>query len=170
MSIMKIINKEYFRVPLRLRMLNWFVQSFIYRTPGLNFSFHFASRITHADRLVISKSAKNSLAHKGGCYLECINGIEIGEGTLIGPCVKLISSNHSLDDLSKHEKGKGIRIGRNCWLGANVVILPEVELGDNVIVAAGAIVTRSFESNCVIAGVPAKVIKSEYKSASIEEL
>jgi len=107
----------------------------------------------------LSKSAQRSLAHKGGCYLECSNGVVIGEGTIIAAGVKIISANHRLDDFNKHEKTSPIRIGRDCWLGANVIILSGVELGDRVIAGAGAVVTKSFPSNCVIAGVPAKIIK-----------
>ena len=52
-----------------------------------------------------------------------------------------------------------ISIGRGCWIGQNVTVLPGVTLGDNVIVGAGSIVTSSFPSNVIIAGSPAKVIK-----------
>jgi acetyltransferase-like isoleucine patch superfamily enzyme len=150
---------DYLRIPLGLRFLNWFVQTYIYRTRDLRFSLHFASRITHANKSKLSKSAQKSLALKGGCYLECSNGLEIGEGTIIAAGVKIISANHDLDDLSKHEKTRPIRIGRDCWLGANAVILPGVELGDRVVVGAGTVVTKSFPSNCIIFGVPAKVFK-----------
>jgi acetyltransferase-like isoleucine patch superfamily enzyme len=56
----------------------------------------------------------------------------IGEGTIIAAGVKIISANHKIDDLSKHEIGRPIRIGRNCWLGANAIILSGVELGDEI--------------------------------------
>jgi len=60
---------------------------------------------------------------------------------------------------NSHDKSvPPIKIGKNCWLGANSVILPGVELGDNVIVAAGAVVTKSFSNNLVIGGVPAKIL------------
>lgn len=150
---------EYLRFPLQLRLLNWFVQRCVYRTQNLSFSLHFGSRITHANKAILSSSAKNSLAQKGGCYLECSNGVEIGDGTIIAPGVKIISANHNIKDLSKHEKARPVRIGRDCWIGANAVILPGVELGDKVIVAAGAVVTKSFSSKNVVAGNPARVIK-----------
>ncbi len=152
--------RRYFRISLRLRLLNWFVQRFIYRTPNLTFSLHFASRITHADKLIIGESAKFSLSQKVGCYLECSNGVEIGEGTIIAPGVKIISANHDFSDYGKHTKTEPVRIGENCWLGVDCIILPGVQLGNNVIVGAGAIVTKSFPDNCIIAGVPAKIIKT----------
>jgi len=151
---------SYLRIPLRLRFLNWIVQRLIYRTPHLRFSLHFASRVTHADRLTISDSAAFSLAHKEGCYLGCYNGVEIGEGTIIAAGVKIISANHQFDDFRQHVEAPPVRIGRNCWLSANAVILPGVQLGDNVIVGAGAVVTKSFPSDSVIVGVPARVIST----------
>ena len=77
--------------------------------------------------------------------------------------MKIISANHDKDDLLKHHKTiEPIRIGKNCWIGANAVILPGVQLGDNVIVGAGAVVSKSFPNDVVIGGVPAKLIsKSE---------
>jgi serine acetyltransferase len=59
-----------------------------------------------------------------------------------------------------HDEEKPIVIGNNCWIGANAVILPGVEIGDHTIVAAGAVVTKSFpEGDCIVGGVPARVIK-----------
>jgi len=63
-------------------------------------------------------------------------------------------------NFSLHVPENPIKIGKNCWIGANAVILPGVELAEHTIVAAGAVVTKSFlEGDCVIGGVPAKVIK-----------
>lgn len=86
--------------------------------------------------------------------------ITIGRGTYIAPNVGLITANHDIEDPDKHVEGKDIMIGKKCWIGMNSVVLPGVILGDNTVVAAGAVVTKSFESGRVIlAGVPAKVIK-----------
>lgn len=158
--------RSYCRIPLRLRFLNWLVQRVIYRTPHLRFSLHFASRVTHADRLVISKSAAFSLAQKGGCYLGCSNGVEIGEGTIIASGVTVISANHKFEDFTQHVASDPVRIGKNCWLAAHAIILPGVQLGDNVIVGAGAVVTRSFPSGSVLVGVPARSIGSVRGSAA----
>lgn len=68
--------------------------------------------------------------------------------------------NHSEIDFTKYIQTDPIKIGDNCWLGANSIILPGVQLGNHVIVAAGAVVTRSFEEdNILLGGVPATVIK-----------
>lgn len=96
-----------------------------------------------------------------GIYYQGFGTITIGEGTTIGPNVGLITANHSLNDVDKHQKPREITIGKNCWVGMNSVILPGVHLGDNVIVGAGSVVTKSFpDCNILIAGNPAKLIKS----------
>lgn len=87
--------------------------------------------------------------------------IVIGQGTFIGPNVGIITANHDLNDLTKAAPGKDVVLGKNCWIGMNSVILPGVTLGDHTIVGAGSVVTKSFpEGNCVIAGNPAKVIRT----------
>ena len=78
----------------------------------------------------------------------------------MGPGVKIISANHNLENFEQHDPSDPIYIDDFCWLSANCVILPEVNLGRHVIVAAGAVVTKSFKENdIVIGGVPAKKIK-----------
>ena len=100
-------------------------------------------------------------------YPQGINGIEIGDDTIFAPGVKIISANHSISNLDSHEKAPPVKIGKNCWLGANAVILPGVVLGDNVTVGAGSVVTKSFESNVILGGVPAKVIKKMIPQSNI---
>jgi acetyltransferase-like isoleucine patch superfamily enzyme len=95
-----------------------------------------------------------------GCYIHAVNKIYIGDYTQIAPNVGLMSGNHDLYDFRNQIMGNPIKIGKYCWIGMGVVIMPEVELGDFTIVGAGAIVTKSFpEGYCVIAGNPAKKIR-----------
>ncbi len=103
-----------------------------------------------------------------GCYIQAKNKILIGDYTQISANVGLITANHDVYDLRKHIPSSGITIGRYCWLGMNVVVLPGVELGDFTIVGAGSVVTRSFQEGfCVIAGNPAKKIKELKKEECI---
>ena len=98
-----------------------------------------------------------------GCYFSNTNGgrIFIGRGTFIAPKTGIITTNHNPHDVSKHLKPKDVIIGENCWIGMNVVIMPGVSIGDNTVVAAGAVVTKSFsEGHLIIGGNPAKIIKS----------
>jgi acetyltransferase-like isoleucine patch superfamily enzyme len=114
---------------------------------------------TVSKTVYLGKGVAQYFANCGGCYIQGINKIYIGDNTIFAPGIKIISANHSKNDLSKHDKSiEPVRIGKDCWIGTNAVILPGVQLGDNVIVAAGAVVTKSFPSNVVIAGVPAKII------------
>ncbi|WP_368253629.1 DapH/DapD/GlmU-related protein, partial [Clostridium paraputrificum] len=72
------------------------------------------------------------------------------------------TATHPLDAqerISGTELGKPITIGDNCWIGGSATIVPGVTLGNNVVVAAGAVVTKSFGDNVVIGGNPAKIIK-----------
>ena len=98
---------------------------------------------------------------KSGCYYQWWRGkICIGKGTWIAQNVGIITENHDVANLEKHQIAKDVIIGQNCWIGMNAVILPGVVLGDNTVVGAGAVVSRSFEEgNCVIGGVPAKIIR-----------
>lgn len=94
-----------------------------------------------------------------GNYYQAIGRIIIGKGTYIAPNVGLITSNHTIGDIDNHDDPKNIILGKKCWIGMNSMILPGVVLGDNTVVGAGSVVTKSFEEgNCVIAGNPAKII------------
>lgn len=96
----------------------------------------------------------------GNYYQNFAAKIIIGKGSYIAPNVGIITANHDVNNLDKHLPGKDVIIGKNCWIGMNSVILPGIILGDNTIVGAGSIVTKSFpQGHCVIAGNPAKIIK-----------
>lgn len=95
------------------------------------------------------------------CILDVCK-VKIGDNCLIAPQVGIYTACHPLDKatrISGLELGSPITIGNDCWIGGNAVINPGVTLGDNVIVGSGAVVTKSFPSNVVIAGNPAKIIK-----------
>ena len=98
-------------------------------------------------------------------YLGGGGGLEIGEGCIVGQYFSCHPENHIFEDIQKHIRlqgvtRKGIKIGCNCWIGAKVTILDGVTIGDNSVIAAGAVVTKDMPTDSVIGGVPAKVIKS----------
>jgi acetyltransferase-like isoleucine patch superfamily enzyme len=96
-----------------------------------------------------------------GCHLDGRNGIILGKNVWIGPRVSLISMNHDINNYHEYVSDEPIVVGDNCWLGANAIVLPGVKLGNHVVVAAGAVVTKSFPTdNVLLAGVPAQIIKS----------
>ncbi len=79
---------------------------------------------------------------------------------MLGPRVNLTSENHPLDPKDRKTVIlQPILIKRNAWIGANATILPGITIGENAIVAAGAVVTKDVPANCVVAGVPAKIVK-----------
>ncbi|NPA72271.1 MAG: hypothetical protein GXO35_05525, partial [Gammaproteobacteria bacterium] len=120
---------------------------------------HWSSKVTAPEK-IIRKGYRPWPGYMIGQYIQAINGIHIGYGVRIGPGVKLISANHNLNDYDIHDPAPPIELGDNCWLGANVVVLPGIRLGTHVVVAAGAVVTKSFEEdNILLAGVPARIIK-----------
>ena len=90
--------------------------------------------------------------------------ISIGNNVLIGPNVVLRSSNHSFKSTDKPIIKQGMKDGQiivhdDVWIGSNVVILPNCEIGKGSIIAAGAVVTSNVDSYTVVGGVPAKLIK-----------
>lgn len=95
-----------------------------------------------------------------GNYYQAIGKITIGHGTYIAANVGIITANHDLSNLDLHTEARPVTLGEKCWVGMNSMILPGVTLGDNTIVGAGSVVTKSFpEGHCVIAGNPAKLIR-----------
>jgi len=138
--------------------LVFFMQKIIGFNRKVPWPVHYTSQIKSYKN--ITKATNKNPGRSLGCYLDGRNGIVIEENVLIGPNVSIISQNHSLTDYDDYIKGKPIKIGKNSILLTGCIILPEVELGEHTIVAAGAVVTKSFPSkNQVLAGNPAKVIK-----------
>ena len=95
-----------------------------------------------------------------GCCFQDQGGIEIGNNVLVGQQVVIATLNH---DLAPNRRANmlpaPVKIGNNVWVGAHATILAGVTIGDNSVVAAGAVVTKDVPANVVVAGVPAKVIK-----------
>jgi len=107
-----------------------------------------------------NNSAIGDFTHFGAA-----GGIEIGNDVIMGSYISFHSENHNFLDTTKliREQGvtsKGIKIGNNVWVGAKVTFLDGCVVGDNSVVAAGAVVNGVYPDNCIIGGVPAKVIKS----------
>lgn len=94
------------------------------------------------------------------CCFQDQGGISIGDGALIGHRVVMATINHGLmTDDRQNNYPAPIVIGKNVWLGAGAIVLPGVRIGDDAIVAAGAVVTKNVERRAVVSGVPAKIIR-----------
>lgn len=139
---------------------NLFMQKIIGYNRNCPFPVSFRNEIGNWRNLEFNLNDMNNFQHFGVYFQTWRGKIYLGEGTYIAPNVGLITQNHNLENLNEHDTAEDIYLGKSCWVGMNSVILPGIKLGDNTIVAAGAVVTKSFpEGNCVIGGVPAKLIK-----------
>ncbi len=97
-------------------------------------------------------------------YVGCAGFIEIGENCMFGPRVSLIAENHVIPEKGLALKGagvirQGIKIGNDCWVGANTVILDGACIGDGSIIGAGAVVRGVIPPNSIAVGVPARVVR-----------
>lgn len=104
----------------------------------------------------------NNVFVNAGCVFLDNAPISIGANSLIGPNVTLTTASHAVDPEYRNEQvvSAPITIGENVWLGAGVVVLPGVSIGDNSVVAANSVVRSDVPPNVLIAGVPA-VVKRE---------
>jgi len=103
---------------------------------------------------------KNVFINHACSFLD-MGGITLEDHVLLGPKVNLITENHPADPTNRRALiCKPIIIKRNAWIGAAATILPGVTIGENAIVAAGAVVSRDVPANTVVGGVPAKFIKT----------
>lgn len=86
----------------------------------------------------------------------------IGDYVMIGPNTLITTVGHPLSPLGRRKHlgvAKPVRIGNDVWVGWNVTILPGVTIGNNVVIAAGAVVSKDVPDNCAVGGVPAKVLR-----------
>jgi maltose O-acetyltransferase len=89
--------------------------------------------------------------------------ISIGDDCLIGPNVQILTVNHALSPKKRLEKASyisDVNISKNVWLGAGVIILPGVNIGEGAVIGAGSVVTKDIEANNLYAGNPALKIRS----------
>ena len=107
-----------------------------------------------------------SLGNNSGLGVNCRvgKGTTIGDNVMMGPDVVILTSNHVYEriDVPMNIQGfdnKSVTIGNDVWIGTRVIILPGVNIGDGVIIAAGAVVTKSVPDYAIVGGVPAKIIK-----------
>ncbi len=94
-----------------------------------------------------------------GCQFQDQGGIYIDDDVLIGPQTILATINHGKNPNKRSSNYmQSVHIGKKVWIGAHVTVLPGVTIGDNAIVAAGAVVSKDVPENAIVAGVPARII------------
>ncbi|MFI5151630.1 MAG: acyltransferase [Bacteroidia bacterium] len=156
-----LIGKPYYQnIRTGLLVLNFIVQRIFRINCSVPFSVHFTSTVKGFSNMKLGSNIPAVFAVSTSANIQVFDNtvLEIGDNTIWANNVCIITGNHEFLDRSKYDC-KSVRIGKNCWLGNNVTILPGVELGDNVSVGANSVVTKSFGSNVVIAGCPAKIIR-----------
>lgn len=107
--------------------------------------------------------------HFGNCVYANFNltlvddtHIYVGDNTMFGPNVVVATAGHPiLPELRKkgYQYNAPVRIGNNCWLGAGVIVLPGITIGDNVVIGAGSVVTKDLPSDVVAVGNPCRVLR-----------
>lgn len=97
----------------------------------------------------------NGCFFNNNCSLNVLKGIEIGDNCIFGENVKIYDHNHKFKDKQQLIKEQGysvgnVKIGNNCWICSNVVILKGVEIGDNCVIGAGCIVNKNVENDSLV--------------------
>ena len=120
---------------------------------------------SHFSKYGIGLKMGNNSAIGDYTHFGAAGGIEIGNDVIMGSYISFHSENHNFSDISKliREQGvtsKGIKLGNNIWVGAKVTFLDGCVVGNNSVVAAGAVVNGIYPENSIIGGVPAKILKS----------
>ncbi len=96
------------------------------------------------------------------CTFYDLGGLDIADDVMIGPNVSLITTGHPVDPRERRNAtiGKPIVIERNVWIAAGAIVIGGVTIGENSVVAAGSVVTRDVPPNTLVAGNPARVIRT----------
>lgn len=135
--------------------------------PNAQISFEKNIEIRNYCNIWVEKNAqlhiKENFFMNNYCSINCLEKIEIGENTLFGEGVKLYDHNHQY-----HSKGvekqkfntAPIKIGKNCWLGSNVIVLKGVNIGDNSIIGAGCVIHKDVPANSIIINKQEQIIRT----------
>lgn len=154
----KLLPDQVQYIGLQRTLVYWFVQRILRINSHVPWPAHWSSIVSSPEK-IMRNTDRPYPGFMPAQYIQAMNGIIIGGNVRLGPGVKLISASHNLVDFDVHNPAEPIIIGDNCWLGADSIILPGVNLGEHTVVGAGAVVTKSFKGNCLVAGVPAQHIK-----------
>lgn len=147
-----------------------YIYSFFFRSVGKRFCFHpFSSRFRGAQR--ISFGDRVFIGHDADFSIH--TSLVVGDDTLFGPGVMILSGNHPTNIIGKriNESRQGINgdcvIGRDVWVGARVIIVGPVTIGEGSVVGAGAYVNRDIPPYVIAAGVPCKTLRARFSDQEL---
>jgi serine acetyltransferase len=108
-----------------------------------------------------------------GSHIVAHHSIDVGDDVFTGPYVYITDQNHKYEDIDipigrQWPVNSAVSIGAGSWLGTGVVILPGASIGRNVVIAAGSVVRGTVPDNCVVAGVPARVVRRHVQGVGWE--
>lgn len=159
MAIRYLAGRTITRVSTSLRRAYW---SFRLGSFGSGANIYPSVQIYVPKRVRIG----NNVVLNGFVHIRGAGGVEIGDDSLIAAHTVITSQTHAANALANARLYREtlefhpVKIGSNVWIGSNVTILPGIEIGNNAIVAAGAVVTKSVPADTLVAGVPARCIRS----------
>lgn len=140
--------------------LRGFLTKPAFKRCGQNFQIGSGTIINWSSSIEIG----NDVFIANNCWIQGVGGVSLADEVMLGPFTVLASNNHTKRNGSYRfgppSRGK-ITINRGSWTGAHVVVMADVTIGSGCAVAAGSVVTKDVENNCVVGGVPATVIKRE---------
>lgn len=160
----KCLNRKFLKLKNKVGNINCFKRYCILKKIALhcgeNVSVSENVTINNIDKLYIG----DNVSIHTNCYLECFGGIEIGDDVSIAHGVSILSSTHNYNDMNVNIKDQGVSanktiIKNNVWIGAKATILCGITIEEGCIVGANAVVTKDFDKNQIIGGVPAKIIR-----------
>ncbi len=156
MKVRSLVLNLYNRVRSRQTSIKLSVIRLILDAPTLE--LHFPLFIEPLAGLRVGKRvAINAFVH-----IWANKPVTIGDNTMIASHVQITTSTHSykIRPYRDHREDAPVVIGNNVWIGSGAIILPGITIGDNSVIGAGSVVTRDVPASTVVAGVPAKVIRS----------
>lgn len=133
----------------------------------INLKLKYKHKITFGKKIGLKKGVIFTIGENGQlkignevffnnyCSINCLELIEIDDGTILGEGVKIYDHNHKYKEKNIKIKDQGfnlgkIKIGKNCWIGSNVIILNNVSIGDNSIIGANCLIYKSIPENCIV--------------------
>lgn len=158
--IIELISQVFPASAWGCKIRGWIYKPFLKKC-GKNFQVAIGVKLEHLKNIEVG----NHVYIGHGSWISGIRGgIIFNDEVMLGPSVKMVSSNHTSIRGSYRFGpgiGKQISIGKGTWIAANVVITAGVRVGDGCLIAAGAVLSQDFDSNLVIGGVPARIISQK---------